>query len=593
MSRFPRWFQISYFIACHWLLRYIASWLLVLAVTGVTLYCTWKAFADPRRDDGTYGHVTVDFGGQWICGKLLLRGEGHFLYERHHQWLVYQECYPPDPQPFLSMRVDGYRLEDWRRWPDKDKEAADLLASYLLPLSARDGVSAAATAVGAHEAMGRNRRNFGNPWFKRDAEKLMGWLLGTDDEPTKETYASCALPLAARDGFSAMALVLAGQDNLWTRRKMNRAAARRPGGNFYPPMHAFWYAPLAAFEPLTSYRVTTVVMLAMAFVAGLGVYKVTGGVIWWPIGSLLVLVFPGVASAQILGHSSIVLLTLLIWGYYYLQKNADVRGGALWGLMAYKPTWAVIYFFALLLARRWRAALAMGLCVVLQVLVTLPFVGVHSWQEWYTISRRGAKDYNKYKGWVDCARDMNSFPRKILIDWEKEPEQSLSFEMTIITYILIATFFEVTVRLTVLRTRGRMTWSPAGAAFLLTGVWMCCWRITYYDTMFVALPAALLLCTPSKATEPFFWRRSRLQWTFRGGTLTLPIRNFGWVCNPLVVVLLPFMAWEPSWYDVTWILPFFALLWIWAGWLWLRTPDVVETSVAGTVAPAAAQAQAA
>jgi hypothetical protein len=330
-------------------------------------------------------------------------------------------------------------------------------------------------------------------------------------------------------------------------------------------------------------------------VAGLGVYKVTNGVLWWPIGTLLVLIFPGVSAAQTLGHSSVVLLTLLIWGYYYLQKNRDVRGGVLWGLMAYKPTWAVIYFFALVLARRWRAALAMGLCGLLQIAITIPFVGVDSWKQWYQVSREGAKGYNRWEGWVNCARDLNSFPRRILVDWREQhaEERSLSWEMTAITYILLATFLEATVRLTVLRTRGPMRWSPAGAAFLLTGLWMCCWRITYYDTMFVALPAVLLMCTPSAVTEPFFWRRSRREWTFRGRTLTLPARNFGWVCNPLVVGLLPLMALEPTWFDVTWVLPLFALLWLWAGWLWLRTPDAAATSVAGAVAAAPAKAQAA
>jgi arabinofuranan 3-O-arabinosyltransferase len=590
MSRFARWFRITWTVACHWLPRYLAAWLLLLVVTGMLIERGWNWFAFPRRDDGTNGHATIDFGGQWVCGKLLLRGEGRFLYERHHQWIVYQEFYPPDSHAFLSMRVDGFRLEDWSKYPGNDPKAPEVLASYLLPLGACDGLGAAAAVVGGYEAAQANREKFGNPWQKRDPENLMSWLLGSDDDRAKETYASCVLPLAAPDGLSAAALVAVGKDHLWTRRKMNRASARDTGGNFYPPIHAFWYAPLALLPPLTSYRMTMLVMVAFAFLAGLGLYKVSRGALWWPVATLLLLIFPGVFSAQALGHSSIIILTLLIWGYYGLQQNDDVRGGILWGFIAYKPTWAVIYFVSLVIARRWKAALAMGTCGVLQILLTIPFVGVHSWREWFTISSAATPLYNQYESWVNCSRDLNALPRRLLVDFSQPFGSRDRFELTVITCLLIATFFEATVRLTTLRMRGR--WSPAGAAFLLTGVWMCCWRITYYDTLLVALPAALLFCTPTPVTIPYFWRRSRLEWTFHGATLTLPQRNFGWVCNPLIVVLLPLLVMEPGWENVPWVVPLFAILWLWAGWLWLRIPDDVSASAppgeAASVTPAPA-----
>jgi hypothetical protein len=237
----------------------------------------------------------------------------------------------------------------------------------------------------------------------------------------------------------------------------------------------------------------------------------------------------------------------------------------------------------------------MGLCGVLQILLTLPFVGVHSWFEWYDISREGARSYNKWPGWVSCARDLNSLPRQVLIDWKADhdaQDKSLSFEMTLITYVLIATFFEATIRLTALRMRGRRSWIVPGAAFLLIGLWFCCWRITYYDTLLVALPAALLLCVPAPVTVPFFVYRSRPLWTFGGAELRLPLRRFGLVCNPLVVGLLPIMVWEPSWWGVPWIQALFALLWLWAGWLWLRSRDPAAAAVAAAP-PATAAVEAA
>lgn len=593
MSHFARWFQIAWSIGTHWLTRYIASWVLLLVVTAAVSYAAWNLFNFDRRDDKNNGHATIDFGGQWFCGKLLLRGEAQYLYERHHQWSVMKEFYPGDTEPFYSVRVDRYRLEDWRafvgRNPDHiDPKTHELLASYLLPLGARDNTQAALAALGGYEAVQPNRREFGNPWFKRDAEALMSWLLGNDDEASNRTAASCLLPLAARDGIGAVAIVAAGQDQLWNRRRMARAAAPRPGGNFYPPIHAFWYAPLALLPPPESYRVTMIVLGAFAFLAGLGITKISQGRIWWPIATLFVIIFPGVYSAQALGHSSIVILTLLIWGYYYFQRNADVRGGMLWGLIAYKPTWAVIYFGSLVIVRRWKAALVMGLCGVAQILLTIPIVGVDTWRTWFDVSRDGATWYNKDSAWVRCSRDLNALPRQLLVDFRDPEARPDRFEINIITYILIAFFFEATVRLATLRVHKTKRWSPAGAAFLLTGLWMCCWRITYYDTLLVALPAALLLCTPSAITEPFFWRRTRREVQFRGHTIALPQRNFGWVCNPLVVVLLPLMVWDTAWESLPVVLPCFALLWLWAGWLWLRLPDPPAPAAQPASAPQAA-----
>ena len=83
-----------------------------------------------------------------------------------------------------------------------------------------------------------------------------------------------------------------------------------------------------------------------------------------------------------LGHNGSVIVAALVWGYYFLHQNRDLLGGAVWGLIAYKPSWAVTYFLMLVVARRWRAALGMGLCAVAQILLTLPLVGVHSWLEW-------------------------------------------------------------------------------------------------------------------------------------------------------------------------------------------------------------------
>jgi hypothetical protein len=537
MHQFPRWLRLIWGILRHPLPRYLVCWALTLYVGGRLTYEAWIAWDSDEHIAGTTGHTTVDFGGQWFTGKLLLRGEGHHLYERHHHWIVFREFWPRDPDPPTGIRSNKKQV---------------------------------------------------------DADNFMWWLVAIDyeahDQEGSKTYGSCVLPLASQDPFGVAASVVAGKHDVWTKARLDKAGERWVGGQLYPPIHAFLYVPFALLSPPDAYRLATVVPAVLAFVAGWGLRKVSQGGIWWPIGTLLVFIFPHFIDAQTLGHNGALIVTLLVWGYYYLQKNADLRGGILWGLFAYKPSWAVTYFVMLLVSRRWKAAMAMGACALAQILLTLPFVGVHSWLEWRQVVATAAPGYGVYENWVATSRDLFSFPRRALTDWSAEPSQRDLFESRLIGHVLIGVALEVTVRLTSLRGRRSKRWSYAAGAFLLLGFWMCCYHITYYDTIFATLPLALLLMTPAHIFVPYFFRRAQLVWQLgrAGGgrsILALPPRSYGWVCNPLVVYGLPLILWNPWWWGQPFIVPFFAVMWLWAGWLWLREKDDVRLAP-GQAAPA-------
>jgi hypothetical protein len=328
---------------------------------------------------------------------------------------------------------------------------------------------------------------------------------------------------------------------------------------------------------------------------------------------LLTLAFPHFVDAQALGHNGSIIVAIMVWGFYYLQKNADIRGGVIWGLLAYKPSWAVTYFVMLLVSRRWKAALAMGSCAVVQILLTLPFVGIHSWIEWRQVLTDGAKGYGVYENWVNVARDVISYPRRAWTDWHAPAETRDLLKSRLVANLLICIAVEVTARVAALRGRRAKHWTYAAGAFLLLGFWMCCYRITYYDTIVATLPIALLLMVPTQIFVPYFYRRTNLAWNLTGQpgetTLTLGPRNYGTICNPLIAYMLPLILWHPwtgvfvdtvgkaiAWpifmdpgtfdelleflpfgprywrpvLDQPLIVPFYAVCWLWAGWMWLR-----------------------
>jgi hypothetical protein len=613
MFQFSRWLHRAKHILR--ILCYLASWATLVFVGYHVTYDSWVAYNREDVDSGTEGHATVDFGGQWYTGKLLLQGEGHFLYERHHQWMVLKQNFPPEKEPSSQVVVLEKRLLQWAtKKVSSDRVAANLLGGYFFPIAMDNKVMAAIGLAEMDLEFAEEYQRYYKSYQERQqfAEDLMSYLLGRDDKKDQETRAACLAPLAFQDPLGAATLTAAGQQWGWTEPALENASQRRGGGQVYPPIHAFLYIPFALLDPVTSYRAAMIVPLVLALIAGWGLKKITAGALWWPLGTLLCVWIPGFDSAQCLGHNGSLIVALLVWGYYFLQKNAEIRGGLLWGLVAFKPSWAVTYFLMLVVSRRWTAALAMGACGLAQIMLTIPFVGVHSWEEWQVVLAEANNGYGEFFNWVRCSRDMLSMPRRLLNDFSKEFGTRDTFEARVIGFMLLGLVLEATVRLTSLRGRRAKRWSYAAGAFLLLGFWMTTYHITYYDTMFAALPLALLLFVPAPLWVPHFFRQRRLEWDGAGPVdawkMSLPPGKFGLVCNPLIALLLPliiinpveiplppaFMAewfwyWPqhvifgtampdkiiPYWLQLPLIVPFFMMLWAWAGWMWLREREPV------------------
>ncbi|MFM8274396.1 MAG: hypothetical protein ACKODX_18990, partial [Gemmata sp.] len=69
--------------------RAAVVWLIVLVLGASFLYraLTWfdnqpHLPAARHRADGNGGHAQIDFGGQWVMGRMLVTGNGRHLYHR-------------------------------------------------------------------------------------------------------------------------------------------------------------------------------------------------------------------------------------------------------------------------------------------------------------------------------------------------------------------------------------------------------------------------------------------------------------------------------------------------------------------------------
>ncbi|MFX6201976.1 glycosyltransferase 87 family protein, partial [Acinetobacter baumannii] len=78
------------------------------------------------------------------------------------------------------------------------------------------------------------------------------------------------------------------------------------------------------------------------------------------------------------GQNPPLTLLFLIWGWALIVRDRPTAAGVVWGLLAFKPVWALAFFLVPFLTGRWRTCLAMLLTAGFLVVLTLPFVGFYS-----------------------------------------------------------------------------------------------------------------------------------------------------------------------------------------------------------------------
>jgi hypothetical protein len=443
----------------------VICWIIFLSAAAVAAEAAWKGFNDADRLDGNSGHATIDFGGQWLMGRMIVEGQGRHLY----------------------------------------------LRNYLRPVAIRGYPS----GVESPKAE------------KSDAELLMEWLAGTDDSRAPQVVASLLSPLAANSSVDETVL-LASAQTTWTEERLKHVTGPRIGGGLYPPIHALYYAPLSLLRPQVAYRIVQGIVLALAFFAGWVVQCMTEGRVWWPVASLFVLIFPGFSGCIALGQNGMFTLILVLLGWWQLMRGRETLAGLIWGLLAFKPVWAAALFLVPIVTARWRMAASMAIAGIVQIVVTLPIVGWEGWRNWLEVGQGAAQEYKRQENWIFLSRDLFGIPRRWLLTFEgalakdvvwRKADPPMMDESTaenpwdhplvsVLGWVLWGTTLAGTL-LVVWRCRQwRKELTGVFPAFVLSGGIFTCYHFMYYDFVVAGLPVLLLFTQPRHHLQVRFW-----QWT--------------------------------------------------------------------------------
>ena len=143
-------------------------------------------------------------------------------------------------------------------------------------------------------------------------------------------------------------------------------------GFHYPPMYLLIVLPLSMLPFIASWVVFETVTLA-------GYLAVLRRIAPIPVGLWLAITFPAVIINFMCGQNGF-LTTALIGGGLLLLDRWPLLAGFLFGLMAYKPQFAILIPLALVVARRWRALIATAISTILFAAVSLAVFGAPAWR---------------------------------------------------------------------------------------------------------------------------------------------------------------------------------------------------------------------
>lgn len=437
--------------------RLVLAWVACVAVAGWRLNHAWTEFdadpdtpADEVRGDGNHGHTLIDFGGQWMMGRMVVTGQGRQLYHRAGHWPVVREGFPRAAEAPKTQRL---------AFPDS-----------LRPSGLK-----------------------GDLW-RHDAEGLMQSTMGTDSPRWTELGTAVALPFAAAGPLDGAALQLVAEGHA-TPELVADLQKPRLGGALYPPVQAVLYSPLGLLSPQRAYRVTQLLSINCAFLCGGFVWVITRGRVWAPVATAAILLFPGCRAGLDLGQNHLFTLAIVLGGWSLAARNRDFAGGSVWGLLAFKPVWGLAFAVVPLVLGRWRFLLGLTVSGVALVLLTLPLVGVQSWLDWLAVGREASALYAVNEKWIHLSRDLSGVVRRPLLDFALAEEQRGSPLADQLSWALWAA-----VMLTTLAVHRLRRQAPEATGFLFLGAILCCYRFMYYDVVLaVAAVFALLANRPLRS----------------------------------------------------------------------------------------------
>jgi hypothetical protein len=185
------------------------------------------------------------------------------------------------------------------------------------------------------------------------------------------------------------------------------------GGPTYPPVQAVLFAPFGWLPPALAQWL--LVEFSLLLVAGTGwmVHRLTDGRVSMAAAVLAILWFPGFFFCIGVGQNTAFTLAIVVAGWTLMVRGRAYWAGAVWGLLAFKPTWGLALVWVPLAVRRPRTYVGMLATGSLLVLASTAVCGLDAWLDWLRVAHQTEQYYETLPRWIGLSRDLPGLARRL------------------------------------------------------------------------------------------------------------------------------------------------------------------------------------
>jgi len=249
----------------------------------------------------------------------------------------------------------------------------------------------------------------------------------------------------------------------------------------YPPHFLLYLLPFALIQPALSCALFLLVGLTLAVAA---TWTVAEGAREKSIYAGSLVFCPAAAITICLGQNSFFTSALLVGGVA-LIRHRPLLGGALLGILSFKPQLCLLVPVALIAVGRWQALTSAVLSALLLVLTSLLLFGNEIWHAWFDLMTGPS---TLYENWLVIGR-LNGQSVYAIAALLGASKTVANLAQSLATLLAVGSVYWIFRRPTALDLQ---------LSVLLAATMLAAPHIIGYDAVMLAIAAALLFCRASR-----------------------------------------------------------------------------------------------
>lgn len=256
----------------------------------------------------------------------------------------------------------------------------------------------------------------------------------------------------------------------------------------YPPHFLLLALPFGLL-PFSSSYALFMGLSGAGLVATIWLYAPRDNRRWVQIGSLLLC--PACSITVIAGQNAFLTAALLVGGFGVLSRR-PLLAGVLLGVATFKPTLWLMVPVALIAARQWRALAGAAATAGVLALASLAVFGVEMWRQWLEMALAPPADF--YSHWLESGRSwgLSVYTCAWLLGASHSVATLIQAAATLGAAASVYVAF-----------RGALT-PDRQLAVLLAAAILAGPHVSSYDTLLLAIAAALLFCRALEEGAPLY-----------------------------------------------------------------------------------------